>query len=100
MVQQIFLRSSLSPVIRLFVQESEIIVFVLPEGVANSSHIASLIEISFAPPTRVINVDDLQFSIKVEGRRSLLAIADPCSFDPAERNVRLTAGGRRIDVRH
>src|SRR6266853_5439021 len=59
-----------------------------------------LVKIAFALATRVIDVDDFQFSVKIQRGRTLLAIADTGALDAAKGNVRFAAGSRRVDVRH
>src|SRR5437764_7784501 len=53
------------------------------------SSIAQSIKISFTLAPSVINVHYFQFSVEVEGRRALLAIADAGSFNAPEGNMRL-----------
>src|SRR6185369_8812690 len=60
----------------------------------------SLIQIAFALPTGVIDVDNFEFGIEIQGRRTLFAIADARAFCATEGNVRFTAGRRRVDVGH
>src|SRR5713226_7272946 len=75
---------------------------ILPERVFQCSHHDPplLIQIPFALAPCVININHFQFSVEIERGRALLAIADACAFDAAERNVCLAAGRRRVDVRH
>ena len=54
----------------------------------------SYVKIPFAFATGVIDVHNFQFSIEIQCRGPLFAIADSCSFNSAKGNVRFTSGGR------
>src|SRR5438067_1344582 len=58
------------------------------------------VQISFALASGIVDINNFQFSIKIQRGRALFAIADAGAFDAAKGNMRLAAGGRRIDVRH
>ena len=60
----------------------------------------SLIQIAFALPAGVIDVDNFEFGIEIQGRRTLFAIADARALAAAKRNVSFTAGRGRVDMRH
>src|ERR1051325_2255167 len=59
-----------------------------------------LIQIPLALASGVIDVDDLQLRVETQRGRALLAVADARALDAAEGDMRLAAGGRRVDVRH
>src|SRR5215204_4999946 len=61
---------------------------------------AALVEVPLTLTPGVIDVDDLQLGAEVERGRALLEGADARGLDAAEGDVRLAAGGGRVDVRH
>jgi hypothetical protein len=50
-----------------------------------------LVQVTFAFPAGVVHVDDLQLGVEVQSRGTLFTIADPCSLNSAERNMRFAA---------
>ena len=51
----------------------------------------SLIQIAFALPTGVIDVDNFEFRIEIQRRRTLFAVANAGTFRTAKRNVSFAA---------
>src|SRR6266487_3816335 len=58
------------------------------------------VQLTLALAPRVIDVDDFQFAVKVDGRGAGLALADSGRLHPAERDVSFAAHRRRVNVDH
>src|SRR5690606_6665757 len=61
-------------------------------------HRSLLVEIAGASATGVIDIDDLQFGVDIDRDATHFPQPHPGGFHPPERDVRLAADGRRVDV--